>query len=152
MAFAILLYQFHRLKEHLLRTDLTLFGHPVHDGPGRAGTARPLISTRKASRPFLQRWIGWQREFERLVIIYDENPSVEDRVRDTGVLKPEQARDLCVVGFVARASGLNLDCRIHHPFLPDRIGVNVPGFISGDVHVSGVGEGGRGRESHQDHP
>jgi Ni,Fe-hydrogenase III large subunit len=52
------------------------------------------------------------------------------------VLKPEQARDLGVVGIVARASGLNLDCRIHHPFPPyDRINVNVPVLISGDVHA-----------------
>jgi Ni,Fe-hydrogenase III large subunit len=37
---------------------------------------------------------------------------------------------------VARASGLNLDCRIHHPFPPyDRIGVNVPVLVSGDVHA-----------------
>jgi Ni,Fe-hydrogenase III large subunit len=41
-----------------------------------------------------------------------------------------------VVGIVARASGLNLDCRIHHPFPPyDRIEVNVPVLISGDVHA-----------------
>ncbi len=76
------------------------------------------------------------KEFERLVRIYDENSSVEDRVRDTGVLKPEKARELCVVGFVARASGLNLDCRIHDPFPPyDRISVNVPVLVSGDAHA-----------------
>ena len=52
------------------------------------------------------------------------------------MLKPEQARDLCVVGYVARASGLNLDCRIHQPFPPyDRISVNVPVLVSGDVHA-----------------
>jgi Ni,Fe-hydrogenase III large subunit len=74
-------------------------------------------------------------EFERLVAIYDGNSSVEDRVRDTGILRPEQARDLCVVGFVARASGLNLDCRIQHPFPPyDRIAVSVPVLVTGDVH------------------
>jgi Ni,Fe-hydrogenase III large subunit len=57
-------------------------------------------------------------------------------VRDTGVLSPAQARDLGMVGIVARASGLNLDCRIHHPFPPyDRLQVNVPVLISGDVHA-----------------
>ncbi|HEX9020885.1 MAG TPA: hydrogenase subunit, partial [Nitrospirota bacterium] len=60
----------------------------------------------------------------------------EDRVRDTGTLKSEKARDLGMVGFAARASGLNLDCRIHHPSPPyDRIGVSIPILVSGDVHA-----------------
>jgi Ni,Fe-hydrogenase III large subunit len=76
------------------------------------------------------------REFERLVVIYDENSSLEDRVRDTGILTPEKARELCSVGIVARASGLNLDCRLQNPFPPyDRFEVNVPVLISGDVHA-----------------
>jgi Ni,Fe-hydrogenase III large subunit len=79
-------------------------------------------------------WLS--KEFERLVVIYDENSSVEDRVRDTGTLRSDQARELCVVGFVARASGLNLDCRIHHPFPPyDRIKVSIPILVSGDAHA-----------------
>jgi len=54
----------------------------------------------------------------------------------TGILDPETARDLGVVGLVARASGLNLDCRIQNPFPPyDRIVVNVPVLIAGDVHA-----------------
>jgi Ni,Fe-hydrogenase III large subunit len=77
-----------------------------------------------------------EKDFERLIVIYDENSSLEDRVRDTGVLRSEVARDLCVVGIVARASGLNLDCRVHHPFPPyDRIEVNVPVLVSGDAHA-----------------
>jgi Ni,Fe-hydrogenase III large subunit len=75
-------------------------------------------------------------EFERLVVIYDENASLEDRVRDTGILSSAKARNLSMVGFVARASGLNLDCRIHHPFPPyDRIQVTIPVLVTGDVHA-----------------
>jgi Ni,Fe-hydrogenase III large subunit len=52
------------------------------------------------------------------------------------VLTSEKARDLCVVGFVARASGLNLDCRVQNPFPPyDRITINVPVLASGDAHA-----------------
>jgi Ni,Fe-hydrogenase III large subunit len=70
------------------------------------------------------------------VTIYDENSSLEDRVRDTGILIPDKAREICAVGIVARASGLNLDCRLQNPFPPyDRIEVNVPVLISGDVHA-----------------
>jgi Ni,Fe-hydrogenase III large subunit/Ni,Fe-hydrogenase III component G len=135
VAFAVLLYQFHRLKEVLVRTNLKLFGHRfLLDRIIPGGVAADIdgegIKTIQAELDWLT------SEFERLVVIYDENSSLEDRVRDTGILRPEQARDLCVVGIVARASGLNLDCRIHHVFPPyDRIPVRVPVLISGDVHA-----------------
>src|SRR5574341_556706 len=136
VAFAFLLYQFHRLKEILLRTNLELFGHRLlMDRIVPGGVAVDIDSG--GVKDILAELNLLEKEFERLVVIYDENPSVEDRVRDTGVLRPEQARDLGVVGFVARASGLNLDCRIHYPFPPyDWIEVkNVPVLVSGDVHA-----------------
>jgi len=75
-------------------------------------------------------------EFERLVIIYDENSSLDDRLRDTGVLTPEKAKELSVVGFVARASGQGIDCRIQSPFSPyDRIIPKMTVLNSGDVHA-----------------
>ena len=135
VAFAVLLYQFHRLKEVMVRTNLKLFGHRfLMDRVVPGGTAVDIEAG--GTRTILDE-LGWlEGEFERLVTIYDENSSLEDRVRDTGILSPEKARDLCVVGFVARASGLNLDCRIHHPFPPyDRISVKVPVLITGDVHA-----------------
>ena len=135
VAFAILLYQFHRLKEMLLRTNMKLFGHRfMMDRIVPGGTAVDIDAEGVTSILSEMDWLA--KEFERLVVIYDENPSVEDRVRDTGILKSDKARDLGMVGFVARASGLNLDCRIHHPFPPyDRISVSIPVLVSGDVHA-----------------
>jgi Ni,Fe-hydrogenase III large subunit/Ni,Fe-hydrogenase III component G len=135
VAFAILLYQFHRLKEHLLRTNHKLFGHRfLMDRVVPGGVTADIDDAAVAT--ILEELDRLEKDFERLVVIYDENSSVEDRVRDTGVLKPARARELGMVGLVARASGLNLDCRIHHPFPPyDRITVNVPVLISGDVHA-----------------
>jgi Ni,Fe-hydrogenase III large subunit len=75
-------------------------------------------------------------EFGRLVTVYDENSSLEDRVRDTGILSPEQARDLGQVGVVARASGCPLDCRIQAPFPPYEQFPPVMTILhSGDVHA-----------------
>jgi Ni,Fe-hydrogenase III large subunit len=134
VAFAFLLYQFHRLKELFVRTNLKLFGHRfLMDKVLPGGVAVDINDD--GVKTILAELDRLEKEFERLVAIYDGNSSVEDRVRDAGTLRAEQARDLCVVGFVARASGLNLDCRIHHPFPPyDRIDVTVPVLISGDVH------------------
>ena len=79
------------------------------------------------------------KDFRKLVVIYTENPSLEDRVRNTGILRPEKAREICAVGIVARASGMNLDCRIFNPFPPydqyDRLELDVPVMITGDVHA-----------------
>ena len=137
VAFTFLLYQFHRLKEIMLRTNQRLFGHRfLMDRIVPGGVAVDIDGTGIAA--ILRELEDLEKEFEKLAIIYDENSSLEDRVRDAGILKPEQARDLCVVGFVARASGMNIDCRVDHPFPPyDRIPVKVPVLISGDAHARG---------------
>ena len=113
-AFAFLLYQFSRLREMLLRINLKLFGHRfMMDRIIPGGVIIDINSDGKNEILAEMNWL--LKEFERLVVIYDENPSLEDRVRDTGILKPETAKELCVVGFTARASGRNLDCRIQNP-------------------------------------
>ena len=76
------------------------------------------------------------RKFEQLVVIYDNNPSLEDRVRDTGILSQYQAKDLGMVGIVARASGLNLDIRRQKPSSPyDVIAPRVSVQQAGDVNA-----------------
>jgi len=134
-AFALMLYQMMRLKETLLRTNHKLFGHRfIMDKIIPGGVLADMDQDGKES--MLSEMERLAEEFERLVVIYDENSSLEDRVRDTGILIPEKARELCVVGIVARASGLNLDCRTQNPFPPyDLIKVNVPVFIYGDVNA-----------------
>jgi Ni,Fe-hydrogenase III large subunit len=135
VAFAFLLYQFHRLKEMIVRTNRRLFGHRFLMDRVVPGGVSVDIDT-EGIKAILEEMDWLAKEFERLVVIYDENSSIEDRVRGTGILKSATARELGVVGFVARASGLNLDCRIHHPFPPyDRIGVTIPVLVSGDVHA-----------------
>ena len=137
-AFAFMFYQMMRLKEMVLRTNQKLFGHRfIMDKVVPGGVA---VDINEAGKQEMRAELDLlAKEFNKLVDIYYENPSVEDRVRDTGMLKPKRARELCVVGIVARASGLNLDCRIYNPFPPydqlDRIELGVPVLITGDVHA-----------------
>ena len=135
VAFTMLFYQFHRLKEIVVRTNRSLFGHRfLMDRVVPGGVTVDIGAEGIAD--ILSEMEELLKEFERLVTIYDENSSVEDRVRDTGILSSEKARDLGMTGFVARASGLNLDCRVHDPFPPyDRISVTTPVLVSGDVHA-----------------
>lgn len=134
-AFAFMLYQFSYLKEIMLRTNYKLFGHRFIMDRVVPGGVTVDIDQRGIEK-ILSEIEDISNEFEKLVVIYDESSSLEDRVRDTGRLAPEQARQLCAVGIVARASGLNLDCRLFNPFPPyDRFEINVPVLISGDVHA-----------------
>ncbi len=134
-AFAFMLYQMSRLKEIMLRTNHKLFGHRfMMDKVFPGGVSVDIDSDGKEL--ILSELKKLLKEFNRLIVIYDENSSLEDRVRDTGILIPEKAREICAVGVVARASGMNLDCRVQNPFPPyDRIGVNVPVLIYGDVNA-----------------
>ena len=52
---------------------------------------------------------------EGLMASIEGNPSVLDRLDDTGVLTRQAALDLAVAGVAARASGVNRDARRAHP-------------------------------------
>ena len=137
-AFAFFWYQMMFLKEGLLRTSRALFGHRyLMDCVVPGGVAVDL--TADGAQAMGRELDGVLREFERLVTIYDDNASLEDRVREAGVLTPKQALDLCVVGVVARASGINHDSRVFHPFppydRPEEVELDVPVLISGDVNA-----------------
>lgn len=135
VAFAFMLFQCHTLKEHFVRTNDRLFRHRfMMDRVVPGGVAVDLDpgGVEEMLRE-LDRFTG---EFERLVRIYDENPSLEDRVREAGILTPETARDLGVVGIVARASGQALDSRIQSPFPPyDRLVPRISQYQAGDVNA-----------------
>ena len=133
VAFTFMLYQCMRLKEELLRTNLKLFGHRfMMDRIVPGGTATDI--TAQGEQDIFAELTKLEKEFERLVIIYDESASLQDRLRTTGILSHEKAVDLGVVGFIARSSGVNVDCRKDHPFPPyDRIRVNPPELSAGDV-------------------
>lgn len=135
VAFAFMLYQTSRLKELLLRTNLDLFGHRfMMDRIIPGGVAADLDE--RGRERMTGELARLENEFEKLATIYDDNPSLEDRVRDAGILSPEKALELCAVGFVGRASGLNVDCRTQNPFPPyDRIEIQVPVLVSGDAHA-----------------
>jgi Ni,Fe-hydrogenase III large subunit len=73
-------------------------------------------------------------DFERLVDLILSSASTVDRLENTGVLTTQTARDLGVVGVVARASGLDMDVRRDHPYAAyDQMKFRVPVYPTGDV-------------------
>ena len=134
-AFTFFFYQFMRLKELLLRGNQRLFGHRYQmDRIVPGGVAVDLPADGPAV--IEEELEGWLAEFERIISIYDLNASLDDRLRGTGILPVEMARELGTVGYVARASGQHLDCRLQAPFVPyDRIPPRMVVLNSCDVHA-----------------
>jgi Ni,Fe-hydrogenase III large subunit len=63
-----------------------------------------------------------------------ESSSTRDRLETTGILKPETARDLGVVGIAGRASGVDRDLRRDFPHAAyDGVNFTVPVYREGDV-------------------
>jgi Ni,Fe-hydrogenase III large subunit/Ni,Fe-hydrogenase III component G len=134
-AFTFLFYQFMRLKELVLRGNQRLFGHRFQMDrilPGGVVVDLPTDGPALIE----EEMISLLAEFERVVKIYDLNASLDDRLRSTGILSAEMARDLGTVGYVARASGQRLDCRLQAPFSPyDKIPPRMVVLNSCDVHA-----------------
>jgi Ni,Fe-hydrogenase III large subunit len=73
-------------------------------------------------------------EFDSLVELIRESSGTRDRLETTGVLRPEVARNLGVVGVVGRASGFDHDLRRDFPHaFYDQVQFAVPVFTEGDV-------------------
>jgi Ni,Fe-hydrogenase III large subunit len=73
-------------------------------------------------------------EFDSLVEMIHASNSTRDRLQTTGVLTPQTALDLGIVGLGGRASGFNHDLRRDHPHAAyDTVAVAVPVYTAGDV-------------------
>lgn len=104
-----------RLKEELLRASANAVGTRYWRGisvPG--GVTRDITSA--GVRQLRRTLAGVSAEFAELAQMILETPSVQNRFESTGILKAQTARDLAVVGPVARASGVCIDVRRNHPY------------------------------------
>ncbi|HEV7629082.1 MAG TPA: formate hydrogenase, partial [Streptomyces sp.] len=116
-----------RVRESLLRLNKDVTGHRLLRGavvPGGARVAR-LPSAEELSV------LG--ADITDTFAIALRNATVRDRFAGTAVLTREQAADMGALGYVARASGLDLDARRDHPFHPATVAVPSAARGEGDV-------------------
>ena len=74
------------------------------------------------------------KQITNLLGVVEHERTLHARTRDIGYLSLEQIRRYCVVGPVARASGLDIDMRRDNPRPPyDRLDFKVPVHEDGDV-------------------
>ncbi len=100
--------------ERLLRLNAVTFGHRYLFGVVEAGgvTRAPDAEALRAGLP------GAYGELRQAADALLSTNSFMDRLEATGIVTPEQALRLGLVGPVARASGQPIDSRVDHPMPP----------------------------------
>ena len=74
--------------------------------------------------------------FPRLVELYDNTASLQDRTVTTGIVKPELARQFGAGGYVGRASSRAFDARRAFAYAPyNKLSFDVPVLDTGDVNA-----------------
>jgi Ni,Fe-hydrogenase III large subunit len=133
VSFSFAQMQFSRLREDWLRTSHTVFGHRLlMDRIVPGGVTHPL--TGQGIDALLLQNRALRSELDTLEPILDDDPSLEDRLVNTGVLSHADARLLGATGYVGKASGLDFDTRRDHRYAPyDRLDVVSPCLQEGDV-------------------
>jgi Ni,Fe-hydrogenase III large subunit len=123
------------LREKTLRTADSCFGHRLMmDVVVPGGVTRDLAPTCAAQVAALLKEI--RRVFPKLIELYDNTASVQDRTATTGVLRTELARQFGAGGYVGRASGRLFDARKMLGYPPyDRLDFEVPVLETGDVNA-----------------
>ena len=122
-----------RLKERVLRLNEQLTGSRLLRGMAALGGVR--FDWDAGQIEAIRQCVAWLRpEFESLVGLIRESSSTRDRLETTGILKPQTARDLGVVGVAGRASGFDNDLRRDFPHAAyDGLSFAVPVYQEGDV-------------------
>ncbi|MCR4282477.1 MAG: NADH-quinone oxidoreductase subunit C [Bauldia sp.] len=123
------------LRERVLRAAGAAFGHRLMmDAIVPGGVA---VDLNDRSGVAIRALVAEIRDtFPRLVELYDNTASLQDRTVGTGVLRPELARRFGAGGYVGRASGRGFDARKALPYAPyDRLAFEVPVLDEGDVNA-----------------
>ena len=109
-SFAMMHAQCGILRERILRAAEACFGHRLMmDAIVPGGVARDIAAEGTAQMQALLTEI--RRGFPRLIELYDNTASLQDRTVSTGVLRPAYARQFGAGGYIGRASGRDFDAR-----------------------------------------
>lgn len=122
-----------RLKERVLRLNEHLTGSRLLRGMACLGGVR--FDWNDEQLDAIDQFTTKLRpEFDSLVELVRASSSTRDRLETTGILKPQIARDLGVVGIAGRASGVDADLRRDFPNAAyEQVQFKIPVYQEGDV-------------------
>jgi Ni,Fe-hydrogenase III large subunit len=134
-SFALMHAQTGILRERVLRVADGCFGHRLMmDVVVPGGVARDIASGGPAAIRELAAEI--RRIFPRLIELYDNTASLQDRTVTTGIVKREYAQKFGAGGYVGRAAGRAFDARRNLAYAPyDLLSFEVPVLEAGDVNA-----------------
>jgi Ni,Fe-hydrogenase III large subunit len=123
------------LRERVLRAADDCFGHRLMmDRIVPGGVARDLGPDGVARIQGLAQEI--RQRFPRLVALYDNTTSLQDRTAGTGIARTDLVRRFGAGGYVGRASGRDFDARKMPGYSPyDLLRFDVPVLSAGDVNA-----------------
>jgi Ni,Fe-hydrogenase III large subunit len=133
-AFSLMLTHCAVLREEVLRSAATAFGHRLmFDGIVPGGVAADLDARGEEALRSLLDLI--RRRLPAIIELYDNTPSLQDRMAMTGRLSPQLVALFGAGGFIGRASGRGFDARKALAYAPyDRLSFEVPVREDGDVN------------------
>jgi Ni,Fe-hydrogenase III large subunit len=123
------------LRELALRAADHAFGHRLM--MDRIAPGGVLVDLDRDRRTALRELTATVRDtFPRLVELYDNTASLQDRTVGAGTLNPELAQRFGCGGVIGRASGSDFDARRSHPYSPyDELRFETPVWREGDVNA-----------------
>jgi Ni,Fe-hydrogenase III large subunit/Ni,Fe-hydrogenase III component G len=122
-----------RIRERLLRLNKRLTGNRLLRSGVVPGGVRHDLPSDLSLATELDAIIA---DFNEIVDISLSNTMLADRLEGTGRLTTRTATDHGVLGYVARASNIDVDARRDHPFAAyPALRFAVPVFASGDVRA-----------------
>jgi Ni,Fe-hydrogenase III large subunit len=134
-SFALMHAQCGVLRERCLRAADACFGHRLMmDGIVPGGVARDIAPKGPAN---LRGLLADARNmFPRLIELYDNTASLQDRTVTTGIVRADFARQFGAGGYIGRASGRSFDARRDIGYAPyGELKFEVPVLDAGDVNA-----------------
>lgn len=132
-AFSVPAARIYSLREMMLGLNSRLTGHRLLWGTVKLGGTRDVFHE-KAINDVQSTLMEVGNMLHTTVQRMIGTPSFMDRVETTGIVKEKAARELRLVGPLARASGLNVDVRRDHSYeMYGKLNFKVPVEKDGDV-------------------
>ncbi len=123
-----------RMKEIVMRLSESLTGSRFLRGVNIVGGVTKDISIEQKEQ-ITKMLTALQKDFDECIELIEDNETVLNRLKKTGLLHKKVAEDHGVVGVGARAVGIAVDARIDHPYAAyDTVSVQIAVEESGDVY------------------
>lgn len=124
-----------RLKEKIMQLCANLTGHRFLRGVNTVGGVACDLSTEQMQH-VVQTVQEVAKDLEEIVNIAENNESVVNRLKNTGILDKTIAKDHGVVGMAARACGIPVDSRSDYPYdAYEKLRPAIAHATAGDVYA-----------------